>query len=131
MASAVCVASIDDFMNWLLYGEETWLVAVLKAVPLFFFMYFLLFYIPNYVYYAITLYIPFLQFSKDVGFLVANLIGGGNFTAIIVHGHLGPGCARPARLLLVADPVPGLPAVRGHPAGAACRSWSSTWAAAR
>jgi hypothetical protein len=77
-------AGIDDFMNWLLYGEETWLVAVLKAVPLFFFMYFLLFYIPNYVYYAITLYIPFLQFSKDVGFLVANLIGGGNFTAIIV-----------------------------------------------
>jgi len=78
------VASIDDFMNWLLYGEETWLVAVLKAVPLFFFMYFLLFYIPNYVYYAITLYIPFLQFSKDVGFLIANLVGGGNFTAIIV-----------------------------------------------
>lgn len=78
------VASVDDFMNWLLYGEETWLVAVLKAVPLFFFMYFLLFYIPNYVYYAITLYIPFLQFSKDVGFLVANLVGGGNFTAIIV-----------------------------------------------
>ena len=78
------VASIDDFMNWLLYGEETWLVAVLKAVPLFFFMYFVLFYIPNYVYYAITLYIPFLQFSKDVGFLVANLVGGGTFTAIIV-----------------------------------------------
>ena len=78
------VASVDDFMNWLLYGEETWLVAVLKAVPLFFFMYFLLFYIPNYVYYAVTLYIPFLQFSKDVGFLVANLVGGGNFTAIIV-----------------------------------------------
>ena len=78
------VAGVDDFMNWLMYGEETWLVAVLKAVPLFFFMYFLLFYIPNYVYYAITLYIPFLQFSKDVGFLVANLVGGGNFTAIIV-----------------------------------------------
>ena len=78
------VASIDDFMNWLLYGEETWLVAVLKGVPLFFFMYFLLFYIPNYVYYAVTLYIPFLQLSKDVGFLVANLVGGGNFTAIIV-----------------------------------------------
>jgi len=66
------VASIDDFMNWLLYGEETWLVAVLKAVPLFFFMYFLMF------------YIPFLQLSKDVGFLIANLVGGGNFTAIII-----------------------------------------------
>jgi hypothetical protein len=78
------LGTVDDFMNWLLFGEETWLVAVLKAVPLFFFMYFLLFYIPNYVYYAVTLYIPFLQFSKDVGFLVANLVGGGNFTAIIV-----------------------------------------------
>jgi hypothetical protein len=75
---------IDDFMNWMLYGSETWLVAVLKGVPLFLFMYFLLFYIPNYVYYALTLYIPFLKFSKDVGFLVANLIGGGNFTALIV-----------------------------------------------
>ena len=78
------VASVDDFMNWLLYGEETWLVAVLKGVPLFFFMYFLMFYIPNYVYYAVTLYIPFLQLSKDVGFLIANLVGGGNFTAIII-----------------------------------------------
>jgi hypothetical protein len=75
---------VDDFMSWLLYGYETWLVAVLKAVPLFLFMYFLLFYIPNYVYYAVTLYIPFLQLSKEVGFLVANLVGGGNFTALIV-----------------------------------------------
>jgi hypothetical protein len=78
------VGSVDDFMSWLLYGQESWLVAVLKGVPLFLFMYFLLFYIPNYVYYALTLYIPFLKFSKDVGFLVANLIGGGNFTALIV-----------------------------------------------
>jgi hypothetical protein len=78
------IGSIDDFMSWLLYGQESWLVAVLKGVPLFLFMYFLLFYIPNYVYYALTLYIPFLKFSKDVGFLVANLIGGGNFTALIV-----------------------------------------------
>lgn len=75
---------VDDFMSWLLYGYETWLVAVLKGVALFLFMYFLLFYIPNYVYYAITLYIPFLKLSKDVGFLVANLVGGGNFTALIV-----------------------------------------------
>jgi len=51
-------------------------------VPLFLFMYFLLFYIPNYVYYAVTLYV--LTFSKDVGFLVSNLVGGGNFTALIV-----------------------------------------------
>lgn len=74
--------SVDDFTAWLLYGYETWLVAVLKGVPLFLFMYFLLFYIPNYVYYAVTLYV--LDFSKDVGFLAANLVGGGNFTALIV-----------------------------------------------
>ena len=24
------LGGIDDFMNWLLYGEETWLVAVLN-----------------------------------------------------------------------------------------------------
>ncbi|HET7583137.1 MAG TPA: hypothetical protein VFL75_10355 [Candidatus Limnocylindria bacterium] len=78
------IGSIDDFMNWLLYGYETWLVATLKGVALFLFMYFLLFYVPNYVYYGLTLYIPFLKFSKDVGFLVANLIGGGNFTLLIV-----------------------------------------------
>ena len=74
--------SVDDFTAWLLYGYETWLVAVLKAVPMFLFMYFLIFYIPNYVYYAVTLYV--LDFSKDVGFLAANLVGGGNFTALIV-----------------------------------------------
>jgi hypothetical protein len=76
------VHGVDEFTSWLLYGYETWLVAVLKAVPLFLFMYFLLFYIPNYVYYAVTLYV--LTFSKDVGFLVSNLVGGGNFTALIV-----------------------------------------------
>ena len=76
--------TVDDFMNWLLYGQETWLVAVLKGVPLFLFMYFLLFYVPNYVYYGVTLYIPFLKLSKDVGFLIANLVGGGNFTLLIV-----------------------------------------------
>lgn len=76
--------TVDDFMNWLLYGQETWLVAVLKGVPLFLFMYFVLFYIPNYVYYAVTLYIPFLHLSKDVGFLIANLVGGGTFTLLIV-----------------------------------------------
>ncbi|HEX6128905.1 MAG TPA: hypothetical protein VF071_07800 [Candidatus Limnocylindria bacterium] len=73
---------VDEFTSWLLYGYETWLVAVLKALPLFLFMYFLMFYIPNYVYYAVTLYI--FDFSKDVGFLAANLVGGGNFTALIV-----------------------------------------------
>jgi hypothetical protein len=76
------IRGVDEFTSWLLYGYETWLVAVLKAVPLFLFMYFLIFYIPNYVYYAVTLYV--FKFSKDVGYLVANLVGGGNFTALIV-----------------------------------------------
>jgi hypothetical protein len=76
--------TVDDFMNWLLYGRESWLVAVLKGVPLFLFMYFVLFYIPNYVYYAVTLYIPFLKLGKDVGFLISNLVGGGTFTLLIV-----------------------------------------------
>ena len=76
--------TVDDFMSWMLYGQETWLVAVLKGVPLFLFMYFLLFYVPNYIYYGVTLYIPFLKLSKDVGFLIANLVGGGNFTLLIV-----------------------------------------------
>ena len=78
------VFSVDDFMSWMLYGTETWLVATLKGVALFLYMYFLIFYVPNYVYYGLTLYIPFLKFSEDVGFLVANLVGGGNFTALIV-----------------------------------------------
>lgn len=78
------IGGIDEFMSWLLYGYESWLVATLKGVALFLYMYFLLFYVPNYVYYGLTLYIPFLKFSPDVGFLAANLIGGGNFTALIV-----------------------------------------------
>jgi hypothetical protein len=73
---------VEDFMNWLLYGYETWLVALLKGVPLFLFMYFLIFYIPNYAYYAVTLHI--LHFSKDVGFLVANGVGATNFVLIII-----------------------------------------------
>ena len=74
----------DEFMNWLLYGHETWLVAILKGVPLFLFMYFAVFYIPNYVYYLITVEIPFLRFSEDVGFLVANSVGLGTFALIVV-----------------------------------------------
>ena len=31
---------IDDFMSWMLYGQETWLVALLKGVPLLLFIYF-------------------------------------------------------------------------------------------
>lgn len=74
----------DDFMNWFLYGHETWAVAVLKGVPLFLFMYFMLFYISNYVYYLVTVELPFLRFSDDVGFLIANGVGMGTFTLIIV-----------------------------------------------
>ncbi len=74
----------DDFMSWFLFGHETWLVAVLKAVPLFLFMYFALFYVSNYIYYLVTVELPFLRFSEDVGFLIANGVGMGTFTAIIV-----------------------------------------------
>ena len=74
----------DDFMNWFLYGHETWLVAVLKGVPLFLFLYFALFYVSNYVYYLVTVELPFLRFSADVGFLIANGVGMGTFTAILV-----------------------------------------------
>lgn len=74
----------DDFMNWFLYGYETWLVAVLKGVPLFLFMYFVLFYISNYVYYLVTVELPFLRFSEDVGYLIANGVGFTSFAAIIV-----------------------------------------------
>lgn len=76
--------SIDDFMSWLLYGHETWLVAVIKGVPLFLYVYFLLTYVPNYVYYLLTVEIEFLRFSDDVGFLVANGVGFGNFAILVV-----------------------------------------------
>ena len=78
----------DDFMSWFLYGHETWLVAVLKAVPLFLFMYFFIFYVPNYIYYLITVEIPFLRFSDDVGFLVANGVGMTNLALIVIVGIL-------------------------------------------
>jgi len=74
----------DDFMSWFLYGHETWLVATLKGVPLFLFMYFMIFYFSNYIYYLITVEIPFLRFSDDVGFLVANGVGMGNFALIVM-----------------------------------------------
>src|SRR5256714_10222542 len=75
---------IDDFMSWLLYGYETWLVALLKGVPLFLYVYFLLTYVPNYVCYLVPPYIPFLGFSPDVGFIIAQGVGGGNFLVLIV-----------------------------------------------
>lgn len=86
----------DDFMSWFLYGHETWLVAVLKGVPLFLFVYFLLTYLPNYVYYLATVELPFLRFSDDVGFLLANGVAGGNFALLIVLA-LGVQAARGRR----------------------------------
>jgi len=73
---------LDDFMSWMLYGQETWLVALLKGVPLLLYMYFVLGYIPNYANTITTLY---LGFSEDVGFLVAvGLVGGPIFTLLII-----------------------------------------------
>ena len=39
-------------------------------MPLFIYVYFLITYVPNYVYYLTTQYL--FKFSDDVGFLVAN-----------------------------------------------------------
>ena len=86
----------DDFMSWFLYGHETWLVAVLKGVPLFLFVYFMVTYVPNYVYYLMTVEIPFLRFSDDFGFLIANGVGTGNFALLIVLA-LGVQAARGRR----------------------------------
>jgi hypothetical protein len=74
----------DDFTSWFLYGYETWLVALLKGVPMFLFVYFVLAYIPNYVYYLVTVIIPFLRFSEDVGFLIAMGVASGNFALLVV-----------------------------------------------
>jgi hypothetical protein len=74
----------DDFTSWFLYGYETWLVALLKGVPLFLFVYFVIFYLPNYLYYLVTVEIPFLRFSDDVGFLIANGFGMTNLALLVV-----------------------------------------------
>lgn len=78
------LGSVDDFMSWLLYGYETWLVAVLKGVPLFLFVYFLLAYVPNYVYYGLTQYIGFVRFTTQTGFIFASTTGGANFLALVI-----------------------------------------------
>jgi len=77
---------IDDFMSWFLYGYESWLVATLKGVALLLYVYFLLTYVPNYVYYGVTQYIGFLSFSAEVGFVIAAAVGSGNFLILIVIG---------------------------------------------
>jgi hypothetical protein len=82
---------LDDFASWLLFGRETWLVALLKGVPLFLFLYFMFFYVPNFIFWLVTLPRPFepffdfgIGFSPDVGYAVGNGIGLGNLTLVVV-----------------------------------------------
>jgi hypothetical protein len=87
----------DDFMNWFLYGRETWLVALFKGLPAFMFVYFLLTYIPNWAFFLTTTELLF--FSDAVGYLVAMGVASANFVAIILlviliqaaRGRVGPG----------------------------------------
>ncbi|HSK94627.1 MAG TPA: hypothetical protein VLA76_11285 [Candidatus Angelobacter sp.] len=78
------LGTADDFTSWFLYGYETWLVAVLKGLPLFLFVYFVLFYLSNYVFYLVTVELPFLRFSDEVGFLIANGFGMTNFVLLAI-----------------------------------------------
>jgi DMSO/TMAO reductase YedYZ heme-binding membrane subunit len=78
------LGTADDFTSWFLYGYETWLVAVLKGLPLFLFVYFVLFYLSNYVFYLVTVELPFLRFGDEVGFLVANGFGMTNFVLLAI-----------------------------------------------
>ena len=78
----------DDFANWLLTGSETWLIATMKAVPMFLFVYWLLTYVPNSIYYGVTQYVPFLQFSPAVGYLVANVMAGTDLILVVLAGFL-------------------------------------------
>ena len=93
------IGEADDFTTWLLFGSETWLIATLKAVPMFLFIYWLFTYVPNSVFYGVTQYIPFLQFSAEVGFIIANGVAGTNVLLVVVlafmiqaaRGRSGPG----------------------------------------
>ncbi len=93
------IGEADDFTTWLLFGSETWLIATMKAVPLFLFIYWLFTYVPNSIFYGVTQYIPFLQFSAEVGFIIANSVAWGNVVLIVVlafmvqasRGRQGPG----------------------------------------
>lgn len=89
----------DDFATWLLFGSETWLIASMKAVPMFLFVYWLFTYVPNSVFYAVTQYIPFLKFSPEVGFIITNGVAVANVVLVILlaalaqasRGRHGPG----------------------------------------
>jgi len=80
------IGEADDFATWLIFGSETWLIAAMKAVPMFLFIYWLFTYVPNSVYYGITQYIPFLQLSAEVGFIVANGVAWTNVVLVVILG---------------------------------------------
>jgi hypothetical protein len=82
------IGEADDFTSWLLFGSETWLIASLKAVPAFLFIYWLVTYVPNSIYYGVTLYIPFLQFSENVGFIIANGVAWTNLVLVVLLAYL-------------------------------------------
>jgi hypothetical protein len=82
------IGEADDFTSWLLFGSETWLIATLKAVPAFLFIYWLVTYVPNSIFYGITIYIPFLQFSDEVGFIVANGVAWTNLVLVVLLAYL-------------------------------------------
>lgn len=93
------IGEADDFTNWLLFGGETWLIASLKAVPLFLFIYWLFTYVPNSIFYGVTQYIEFLSFSPEVGFIIANGVAWTNVVLVVIlaalvqasRGRRGPG----------------------------------------
>ena len=93
------IGEADDFTSWLLFGSETWLIATLKGVPLFLFVYWLFTYVPNAIYYGVTQFVPFLHFSAEVGFIVANGVAWTNVVLIVIlaivvqmsRGRSGPG----------------------------------------
>ena len=58
------------------------LIAALKAVPLFLFIYWLFTYVPNSIYYGVTQYV--LTFTPEVGFLVANGVAWTNVVLVVV-----------------------------------------------
>ncbi|HLE58416.1 MAG TPA: hypothetical protein VJA85_02095 [Candidatus Limnocylindria bacterium] len=80
-AVARLARGIDEFMSWFMYGTETWPVALIKGGAFFLFMLFVLGHIPNLFYLLTTVYV--FQFTKDVGFLVANIVGGTDLVILI------------------------------------------------
>jgi hypothetical protein len=78
---ATIVGLFDDWVSWLLFGHETWLVAMTKAVPLFLFVYFMVTYVANYSHFLITKYI---HWPDGVGFVVANGVAWTDFALIVV-----------------------------------------------